>query len=371
MHCPFCPARRILSSDRYPHFEDWIAMSAKPFRRARVRRSPAKKFTVGIIGAGRVGAVLGAALIRAGHRVVAASGVSGASRSRIEQLLPGVSVRPADEVASSSDLVLLTVPDDTLPALVAGLVETRAIRAGQIVVHTSGAHGLGVLAPVTAVGAWALAIHPAMTFTGTVEDLHRLAEGERVSFGVTAPDGARQIAQRLVADLGGSVEWVADERRALYHTALAHGANHLVTLVNEAIDRLRDAGVAQPERVLAPLLGAALDNTLRLGDGALTGPVSRGDAGTVGRHMATLREVAPESLPPYVALARRTADRAIAAGRLKARDAGPLLDVLAAGAAHEPAAETTAAPAGTARRARRVPAARSGGAESAPIGTAC
>jgi predicted short-subunit dehydrogenase-like oxidoreductase (DUF2520 family) len=102
-----------------------------------------------------------------------------------------------------------------------------------------------------------------------------------------------------------------------------------VTLVNEAVDRLRDAGVVHPERVLAPLLRAALDNALGHGDSALTGPVVRGDAGTVAKHLATLRTVAPDSVPVYLALARRTADRAIASGRLRPVDAEPLLGVLA------------------------------------------
>jgi predicted short-subunit dehydrogenase-like oxidoreductase (DUF2520 family) len=307
-------SRRILLIDRYPVDEDWIDMKRK-------------RYTIGVIGAGRVGAVLGAALSRAGHRVVAAVGVSAASKTRAERLLPGVQLRPADDVAKAADLVLLALPDDLLAGLVAGLVETGAIRAGQVVAHTSGAHGLAVLAPATARGAHPLAIHPAMTFTGTEQDLDRLAKG--VSFGITATDETKAIAKRLVSDLHGTAEWVAEERRPLYHAALAHGANHLVTLVNEAMDRLRDAGVTHPERVLAPLLGAALDNTLRLGDAALTGPVSRGDAGTVAKHLAVLEAVAPESVPPYLALARRTADRAISARRLKAADAVPLLDVLA------------------------------------------
>jgi predicted short-subunit dehydrogenase-like oxidoreductase (DUF2520 family) len=92
---------------------------------------------------------------------------------------------------------------------------------------------------------------------------------------------------------------------------------------------LREAGVVHPERVLAPLLHAALENTLRHGDAALTGPVSRGDAGTIAKHVATLRRVAPDSLPAYVALARRTADRAIGSGQLLPVDAESLLDVLA------------------------------------------
>jgi predicted short-subunit dehydrogenase-like oxidoreductase (DUF2520 family) len=282
---------------------------------------------IGIIGAGRVGAVLGAALERAGHTVVAAVAVSAASKARAAALLPQARLLPADEVTAAADLVILAVPDDALTALVNGLAETGALRPGQIVAHTSGAHGLAVLAPVAAAGAFPLALHPAMTFTGTAADLDRLAVG--VSFGVTAPDELRATAETLVGDLDGIVEWIAEERRPLYHAALAHGANHLATLVADALDRLRDAGVTQPERVLAPLLGAALDNTLRLGDAAITGPVSRGDAGTVQKHLQALEAVDPGSVPPYLALARRTADRVIAAGRLRPHDAEPLLDVLA------------------------------------------
>jgi predicted short-subunit dehydrogenase-like oxidoreductase (DUF2520 family) len=285
------------------------------------------KYTIGVIGAGRVGAVLGAALAAAGHRVVAASAVSAAAKRRVAEFLPAAEVKAVDEVAAAAQLVLIAVPDDALAGLVTGLANVDAFRPGQLVLHTSGAHGLAVLAPAVATGARPLALHPAMTFTGTALDLDRLAAG--VSFGVTAPDDLRRVAARLVKDLHGVVEWIPEDRRLLYHAALAHGANHLVTLVNEAMDRLRDAGIRQPERVLAPLLHAALDNALAMGDAALTGPVSRGDAGTVTRHLAALDATAPESVAPYLALARRTADRAIAAGRLRPHDAEPLLDVLA------------------------------------------
>jgi predicted short-subunit dehydrogenase-like oxidoreductase (DUF2520 family) len=283
--------------------------------------------TLGIVGAGRVGAVLGAALAAAGHEIVAASGASQASLRRLAQLLPATAVLPPAEAAARARLVLLAVPDDALAAVVDRLAGTGALGPGQIVAHTSGAHGLGVLAPAVRAGAEPLALHPAMTFTGTPLDLERLRRG--VCFGVTAPIGLRAFATRIVADLSGAVEWIPEERRALYHAALAHGANHLVTLVNEAMDRLLDAGVTDPARVLDPLLHAALGNALRLRDGALTGPVSRGDAGTVAGHLAALTASAPESVPAYLVLARRTADRAIAAGRLRTSDAEPLLDVLA------------------------------------------
>jgi predicted short-subunit dehydrogenase-like oxidoreductase (DUF2520 family) len=294
-----------------------------------------RSLNVGIIGAGRVGAVLGAALAGVGHNVTAASGVSAASKARVERLLPGARLLPPDRVPSRADLLIIAVPDDALVGLVAGLVEAAAIRPGQIVAHTSGAHGIAVLAPAVAAGAHPLALHPAMTFTGHATDLDRLAEG--ISFGVTAPDGLRPLATRLVADLRGTPEWVPEEARPLYHAALAHGANHLVTLVNEATDRLRDSGVGRPERVLAPLLRAALENALQHGDAALTGPVSRGDAGTIAKHLETLHATAPDSVSAYLALARRTADRAIASGRLRPIDAEPLLGVLAHDQAEVPA----------------------------------
>lgn len=294
--------------------------------------------TIGVIGAGRVGAVLGAALNDAGHRVVAASGVSEATIARMADLLPGARVVPPDEVPAGVDLVLIAVPDDTLSGLVRGLAESGLLTRGQVVAHTSGAHGLEVLKPAEAAGARPLALHPAMTFTGRRSDLDRLAG---ISFGVTAPADLRPLATRLVADLGGSVEWIAEGSRPLYHAALAHGANHLVTLVNEAMDRLRDAGVRHPERVLRPLLSAALDNSLRHGDEALTGPIARGDAGTVARHLGVLQAVAPDSVAAYRALARRTADRAIASGRLRPADAEPLLGVLATPSSGAAAPEAT------------------------------
>ena len=280
---------------------------------------------VGVVGAGRVGAVLGAALAAAGHRVVATAAVSAASRRRAALLLPGAEVRPADEVAGAArDLLLLAVPDDALPGVVTGLVTTGALERGTTVAHTSGAHGVGVLGDVPG-----MALHPAMTFTGEATDLNRLPG---ISWGVTATD--RAFATRLVADLGGVPEWIDEQSRPLYHAALAHGANHLVTLVNEATDLLRAAGVEQPRKVLAPLLRAALDNTLRLGEDALTGPVSRGDAGTVRKH---LDRMPAEAVPAYLALARRTADRAIASGRLRPQDAALLLDVLAEATLSSPA----------------------------------
>jgi predicted short-subunit dehydrogenase-like oxidoreductase (DUF2520 family) len=281
---------------------------------------------VGVVGAGRVGTALAAALRRSGHRIVAVSAVSAASLDRVEALLPGTPVRPPQDVAASADLVLLTVPDDALPALVSGLAATGTDLAGRLVMHASGRHGLAVLEPATRRGALPLALHPVMTFTGRPDDVDRLAG---VSFGVTTPEQLRPVAEVLVMEMGGEPVFIAEEDRGLYHAALAGAANHLVTQVVQAADLLGAVGVAQPSRMLGPLLGAALDNALRLGDAALTGPVARGDADTVASHLAALRAAAPEALPAYLALARLTADRALASGMLGAPDAQRLLEVLA------------------------------------------
>ncbi|GIH92994.1 Rossmann-like and DUF2520 domain-containing protein [Planobispora siamensis] len=282
------------------------------------------RLAVGVLGAGRVGSVLGAALARAGHRVVAASGVSDASRNRVADRL-GLAPSNPEDVVAKADLVLLTVPDDVLPDLVVGLAETGVELRGKLLVHTSGAYGLAVLNPATKAGALPLALHPVMTFTGSDDDLSRMTG---ISFGVTAPDQLRMVAEALVIEMEGEPVWIEEKDRALYHAALAGAANHMVTLVAESSDLLQKIGVDDPGRMLGPLLGAALDNVLRLGISGLTGPVVRGDAGTVRRHVDALILAAPEAADAYVALARLTADRALAAGLLKPEAAERLLDAL-------------------------------------------
>jgi len=315
---------------------------------------------VGVVGAGRVGAVLGSALRSVGHAVVGASGVSEASRERIDAMLPGVPLLEVPEVVRRAELVLLTVPDDELAPLVRGLADVGAWQPGQLVVHTAGSQGVRVLDPARAAGAIPLAIHPAMTFTGTSLDLSRL---EGTTFAVTAAAPVLPIAQALVVELGGEPAVVAEEARPLYHAALAHGSNHLVVLVAQAAQALAAAGIERPGRALGPLLGAALDGALRYADvdratetraeggadapvaarlglgapgaaaiGALTGPVSRGDVGTVRAHLEVLgaeAAEAPDLSPAYRALARGATVRALAAGRIGERQAAELLDALA------------------------------------------
>lgn len=276
--------------------------------------------SVGVVGAGRVGAVLAAKFRAAGHPIVGVSGRSAATRLRVQTLLPGVYTVSPIELAQRADILVLAVPDDDLADVAASLAIHA--RPGQVVLHTSGRHGLDVLAGFTRAGARAIAFHPAMTFTGTQVDLDRAC-----AFGLSADPENRQLAEALVTQLGGTPEWIEDDDRVAYHAALSHGANHLNTVVAQAMDVLRDAGVADPSALLRPLLTAALDNALDYGDAALTGPVARGDVATVRAHTEELTET-PDVLDTYVALARATAARAAASGRIDPTTAAALRQVL-------------------------------------------
>jgi predicted short-subunit dehydrogenase-like oxidoreductase (DUF2520 family) len=128
--------------------------------------------------------------------------------------------------------------------------------------------------------------------------------------------------------MGGEPIWVPEEARGLYHAAISFGANFLMTVVLQSLELLRDAGMAEPQRLMAPLLSASLDNALRQGDSALTGPVARGDAQTVAEHVRRIGDVSPAAAAAYRALARLSADRALAAGLIDMAAASQLLDVL-------------------------------------------
>ncbi len=285
---------------------------------------PPGRLRVGVVGAGKVGAVLGAALAATGHLVVGAVAVSGASRERAAVLLPDAPVLPVDEVVSASDLVLLAVPDDALADVVRGLAETLVWRPGQLALHTSGRSGLAPMLPAIDAGVGAMAIHPAMSFTGTAMDLERLPG---TCFGITAPPDLQPIAEALVVEMGGEPVPIDEFDRVRYHLALVHGSNYAITLIAQAMQVLAGAGVEHPDRVLRPLLNASVDNALRMGDAALTGPVARGDAGTVAEHLAVLREETPDVGDTYRALARATVARARGAGRLS-QSAGARIDAV-------------------------------------------
>jgi predicted short-subunit dehydrogenase-like oxidoreductase (DUF2520 family) len=278
------------------------------------------RLTVGVVSAGRVGSAVGAALEAAGHVVGAVVARSARSRARAARLLPDSEILDLRAVVARSELLVVAVPDAVLDEVVADIAASGALNPGTIVAHTAGAHGIGVLAPLADLGATTLALHPAMTFVDSDDDVERL---HRACFGVTAADEVGYaVASALVLEMGGEPVRVREEARTLYHASLAHGANHLVALISDALDGLRIALAGQelpgqdvvddragglPARVLGPLVTAALQNTLELGPAALTGPVARGDSSALARHLVALDEADPDLAGAYRAMAARAA----------------------------------------------------------------
>lgn len=279
-------------------------MSASPLGAPSGARSgpDTPRLGIGIVGAGRVGAVLGAALRDQGHAITGVTAVSEASRTRAAALLPGVPVLELAEVIERSELVILAVPDDQLAGLAHGIAETLAVPGGQVFVHVSGLHGTDVLRSLAERGSGVIALHPAMTFTGTAADLPRLIGCPAA---ITAHGAMEPIAQALALELGAEPVMIAEADRALYHAALSHGANHLVVLVDQARELLARIGIEDPGTMLRPLMTAALEESLRRGAAALTGPVRRADAGTVRAHLDAIDEA--EAVQPHALLDRADA----------------------------------------------------------------
>ncbi|CAJ59717.1 conserved hypothetical protein; putative peptidase domain [Frankia alni ACN14a] len=236
------------------------------------------------------------------------------------------SVPQVAPVLRAAEVLLVAVPDDAIAPVTAELVAADAVRAEQILVHLSGRHGLGVLGAATATGAVRMALHPIMTLPEAVGDPDTFAG---VPFGITADPGAEARARGLVADVGGIPLLIEDDRRDLYHAALVLGGNFLTSLTVAAQQTLAAAGVADPGAALAPLLRASLDNALTGGWPASTGPVRRGDLGTVRAHLRALDTADPAVADVYRALVAFTAGGLERAGLLEASVA----DRLRAGAA--------------------------------------
>ncbi|MDR6575103.1 putative short-subunit dehydrogenase-like oxidoreductase (DUF2520 family) [Curtobacterium sp. 320] len=227
----------------------------------------AGRLGVGVLGAGRVGPVLGAALANAEHAVVGVTAVSEAGRDRAEAMLPGAPVLETPDLVERSELVLLAVPDDQLADLVQGLADAGIWQPGQLVVHTSPDHGVGILAPAMAAGAIPLAIHPAMAFTGTSVDLVRLRDAYCA---VTAPSPVLPIAQALVVEMGAEPFVVTERDRPAYADAVRAAVSFSTAIVDQSAGTLSGIGVEYPGRVLGALVRTAVDNALAAADGQAT-----------------------------------------------------------------------------------------------------
>jgi predicted short-subunit dehydrogenase-like oxidoreductase (DUF2520 family) len=218
---------------------------------------------VGIIGAGRVGPVVGAALAGAGHALTGIT--SGSDDDRVEAILPGLPQLTADEVVRRSELVVIAVPHDQLPGLVAGLADLGVWQPGQLVLHTDAAYGARVLDPAALRGAIPLAIHPAIVFTGASSiDLRQLAQAYAA---VTAPAPVLPIAQALAVELGCEPVVVAEDDRGTYAEAIATATEFSRSIVRQSSELLARVGVENPGGYLSALVRSSVDQALVEGSG--------------------------------------------------------------------------------------------------------
>lgn len=265
---------------------------------------------VAVVGPGRVGTALALALVRGGYRVVAACDTgSGRAAALAEQVAGCRVVSDERAAADAADVVLLTVPDDAIEEVVANVARVDGWREDHRVVHCSGASGAAPLRLAALAGARVAACHPAQTVPAGAGADALLG----VAWAVTCAGGDRAWAEDLVVATGGDPFPLAEGERTLYHAALTLGSNAAAAAVAVARQLLTAAGVPDGGRVLQPLVEASVHNVLRDGAGALTGPVARGDGGTVARHLAGLDADLPRLAQAYRALQAVVLDQ-VAAG---------------------------------------------------------
>jgi predicted short-subunit dehydrogenase-like oxidoreductase (DUF2520 family) len=261
-----------------------------------------------VIGAGRVGLALAVFLDRLGVEVTV--GVrSDHGRKRAEaQGLPATS--PLD-AAKGATLVLLSILDDELPALVTALAAEGVFREGQIVIHTAGVDGPELLAPAKAAGASVAVCHPVQIFNDDLEGT--IARIPGTVWSVTGDPVGRELALAL----GGRPMDVPESARVRYHAALVLAANGCAALAATAADMLKAGGVIDPGGLIGGLVHASIDAALQTGQAGLSGPWVRGDGRTIAMHLESIARK-QRVATVYTALARLVVDRAANAGRLDA-----------------------------------------------------
>ncbi|WKD61977.1 arogenate dehydrogenase [Corynebacterium ciconiae DSM 44920] len=271
---------------------------------------------VSIISAGRVGTAIGEKLAAAGHHIYNAVAPSPESLERAYARLPHAAIASCGTAASRAQLLVLAVPDPQLAAVVEEI--TPHVQPRQIVLHTSGSHGVEVLAPLAERGALTIAAHPAMTFSGTDADVERL---DGCGWGVTTGDDlTATVAELLITEMNGRAIAIAEQHRALYHAAMAHASNHAAAIAAQARELVEQCAVQDDSdtarRLLGPLMQQSIAAALDGGWEAITGPAARDDAAAVRRHLEVIGTGPVRD--SYVALARAIAEQSGAQGVLVA-----------------------------------------------------
>ncbi len=287
-----------------------------------------------VVGAGRLGASLALALRAAGLSVVAYTASTGAGRARAEGWLGGTPVADVKAVVLlDPDVYVIAVPDTVLPAVASRLGGLMGHRSGRFVAHTSGATTVAVLRPCADAGAATFVFHPLQTFTDPPSSWRRF---ERTAIAVTPSDtgqgsSGQALAFALAQHLHAVPFLLADDKRALYHAAATMACNYFVALEHVATGLFVRSGLPSEQALslFLPLVRATLDNIETQGTmQALTGPLSRGDIGTVRGHLEALSVETPELLPIYTALGLATLDLVRSRGEIEESTIGQLARLL-------------------------------------------
>ncbi len=281
--------------------------------------------SLGFIGTGVVATALSQALAGAGYRVTAVHGRDSARAQALARTIPGAAAAPSRQaVADGADLVMLTVSDDAIVPVAASV----RWRRGVAVAHCNGAASLDLLGPAADAGAAVGVFHPLQSFA-SAEQAKRLMSGS--AFRVEASsDELRRMLEQMATAVGGR-PFALGADPTLYHVSAVLASNYLVTLLDLASTLWTELGASREDglRSLLPLVRGTIENIERLGTpAALTGPIARGDAGTVAHHIDVLRRLAPHIVPVYKELALRTVSVALAKGTIGDDDARRLTRAL-------------------------------------------
>jgi len=289
--------------------------------------APGEPPIIGIVGAGAVGTALGIALSRAGWPVHAVASRDAARRERFRSLVDVDRVFADPEpILDEVELVILAVPDDVVPVLAGSL----RLYGGQAMIHTSGALGAEVLAPAMAAGTQIGAFHPLVAFADTERAVAAL-QGATVA--IEGDDQLAAMLADMAEAIGARPVRLAPGTKAAYHAAAVLAAGGVVALLDAIAELGRVAGLdeAGSLAIYGPLIEGTLGNARALGiRAALTGPMTRGDVGTLQAHLDTLQAHAPTVVDLYVAAAHREIDLAVARGALAPEDATAMRSVLGA-----------------------------------------
>jgi len=264
-----------------------------------------QKPTIAIIGPGRAGSALGRALHQAGYTIAA---IGGRNPDNVRNLAVELGARACQSPATTidlADLTILAVPDDVILPLASDMVESLCSAAGKAAVHLSGAQDRTALRPLAQASLRTGVFHPLQTFRRGPEAVGNVAG---TYFGIDADPPLRDQLMRLARDLRGHPFDLTGVDRALYHAAAVFAANYPITLLAEAIALATEAGVGADTAGpgMTALLAGAVNNLRDLAPAeAITGPASRGDEGTIQRHLDALRND-PELHRVYQLLAERT-----------------------------------------------------------------